>query len=295
MDSVEIVLPISRPEHLHKLFASLEYLDCNPDTTSLLAYVDGDQALFEQASKFTEASKFKTRRCVHRPQSKPTYDKEIRRHRIAAIHNELTALVGDCKYVFGLEDDTIPPRGAFRTLLKDHAIYPFAGFIEGVELGRWGFKHVGAWRCDNVYEPTVIETIVRGMEKHGELDEVSMMPDSTFEVGMRNVVRTQVDVEEIDAGGFYCFLTRRDLYTKHEFKLFQHNLLGPDVDYGISLRREGLKNYIDWSIGCAHLRQDGTVLKPSDRPICQVRFTKTMIGDRALWKQKVIEDKETES
>jgi hypothetical protein len=58
-------------------------------------------------------------------------------------------------------------------------------FIEGVELGRWGVPYVGAWRADDVYEPTKFE---------------SAMPQEGPTAG---------SVEEIDAGGSTATSLRR--------------------------------------------------------------------------------------
>jgi hypothetical protein len=49
-----IILPISREQHLLKVFASLELLECERDWTSLLAFVDGDADLFLTARSLVE-------------------------------------------------------------------------------------------------------------------------------------------------------------------------------------------------------------------------------------------------
>jgi hypothetical protein len=224
--TVAIFIPISRADHLDRLFAALEVMTCDPKTTSLFTYVDGDQALFLKARNLTEGSKFEQRLCVQRAESKSSASRhsiEGRRIRISEIHNEAKMLIGDCKYVFGLEDDTIPPPSALQKLLTGYAAYPHAGFIEGVELGRWGIPYVGAWRADDVYEPTTIESLLPALGR-----------------------------QEIDAGGFYCYLTKREHFVGHTYEPFDGNQLGPDVQYGLWLRQQGLKNYIDWSLIVEH-------------------------------------------
>lgn len=218
MAKVVIFLPVSRADHLDRLFASLEMLECDLTATSLLAYVDGDDKLFSHVKAKTDHAKFNQCRCVSRPTNQATAPFALmeRRKRIAAIKNESRDLIGPCDYVFGIEDDTIIPSHALRKLLDDYAIYPYAGLIEGVELGRWGVPYVGAWRADDVYEPTKIESI---------------MPGS--------------GLEEIDAGGFYCYLTKYENYVKHDYAPLGNNDLGPDVNYGIWLRQQGFKNYVD--------------------------------------------------
>jgi hypothetical protein len=39
-----------------------------------------------------------------------------------------------------------------------------SGFIEGVELGRWGIPHVGAWRSDDVYDMQWLESATASSE-----------------------------------------------------------------------------------------------------------------------------------
>lgn len=253
---VTIFIPVSRPEHLDRLFHALEVLECDATQTNLFTYVDGNSELFVMVRNLTEASKFASRLCVQRTADRTpaTFGLHERRKRIAAIHNESKALIGKCDYVFGLEDDTIPPSHALANLLMGYAAHPFAGFIEGVELGRWGVPYVGAWHVDDVYEPTKIE---------------SMMPG--------------VGIEEIDAGGFYCYLTKRNNYMKHDYAPFGNNDLGPDVNYGIWLRQQGFKNYIDWSVNCEHRMRGGTGIS---LPMTQPRQA-AMVKENDQWKQVI--------
>lgn len=241
--TVTIFIPISREDHLAKLFASLEILECDPETTGLFTYVDGSNALYAKARNLTEQSKFAKRLCVQRQDKKPPVqlDLYLRRLRIAKIQNEAKKYLGGSDYIFGIEDDTIVPPLALTKLIRDYGIYPYAGFISGVELGRWGIPYVGAWRADDVYEPTRLETIksIEGM---------------TLTVAQ---VMGKTSLEEIDAGGFYCYLTRTSNFMEHEHASFDGNNLGPDVAYGLALRQQGLKNYIDWSIQCEHRTATG--------------------------------------
>lgn len=220
-----IILPVSRLDFLDAVFHSLEVLDCKREDTNLLAIVDGDAQLFVNVRNRVEMSKFAQRLTIQfkSKHSLRHYDVMGRRLRISDIHNEIKMHIWDCDYIFGLEDDTIITSKTLSTLLRDYSIYPFAGFIQGVQLGRWGVPYVGAWRFDDIYEPTTIQ---------------SLMPDK--------------GIKEIDAGGFYCFITKADNYTNHTFKPFENNGLGPDVDYGVELRRLGFLNYIDWSLPTVH-------------------------------------------
>ena len=256
MTNVTIFIPISREDHLDKLFASLELLECDRQYTNLFTYVDGDVALFVKARNFTQESKFNQRLCIQRSDNtKPSkFGYQVRRNRISKINNEAKEYLQNCDYIFGLEDDTIPPTNALQKLLRTYSEHPYAGLVSGVQLGRWGLTHCGLWRVDDVYEPTLIE---------------SAMPPTDLNA-----------TEEVDAAGMYCYLTKRETFEKHEFKPFDNNSFGPDVDFGFSLRREGLKNYVDWSVVTEHRTKDRVISLRNTEPI-KVTFTKGEHG----WRQ----------
>lgn len=239
---VTIIMPVSRPDNLDAIFARLEMLKCKREKTNLLVIVDGPVDLFVKARNFVEMSKFKERLCIQF-QSKHKlrqFDIMGRRMRIADIHNELKKHIVDCEFIFGIEDDTIINTNTLDILLKDYGMYPYAGLIQGVQLGRWGIPYVGAWKADDVYEPTEMKS----------LNPMRMGDVSTLGKSL---------IQEIDAGGFYCFITRKDNYVKHTFKPFDTNGMGPDVDYGITLRQQGLVNYIDWRITTVHKTKKGEI------------------------------------
>jgi hypothetical protein len=257
LQTTKIILPVSREQHLLKIFASLENLECDRERTGLLAYVDGDEALYKVAANLVTQSKFTERLCVQGqiPGQRKEFSINTRRRRIASVHNTCRKLIKPCEYVFLLEDDGIVPADALNRLLADYQAHPYAGFIEGVELGRWGIPMIGGWRADDVYEPTKLETA---------------MPGS--------------GLEEIDAGGLYATLTRYDLYTKHEFRPWG-DTLGPDFDMGIELRRLGYKNFIDWSVAVEHCKPDGTSIHPRSTNPVQMRF----VRQAGAWSGQVIE------
>lgn len=269
MATVEIFLPVSRSDHLQPLFNSLERLECDSSKTRLFTYVDGDRALYDEVTDLVGASKFLAPRCIHRPQNPKQkiskFSRDDRRHRIAAIWNEARSLVGPCSYVMGIEDDTIVPPHALQYLLDGYAAHPHAGLIEGVELGRWGITHVGAWIADDVYEPTRIE---------------SALPPNRDDVepGLGWVPSLQ----NIDAGGFYCYLTKREHFVGHDYKPYE-DILGPDFDFGLSLRQQGYRNYIDWSVQCKHLLDDGRFLTVRNTTVQQYTLTKR----EGRWRQTI--------
>jgi len=229
VDRVTIILPVSRKEYIHQVFASLEMLECDRERTNLLVIVDGKPDLFVEARNFCEGSKFDQKLCLEFKSKHVLrhFDIPGRRMRISDIHNFAKQHIINCDYVFGVEDDTIIPPHALKNLKRTFGLNPFAGFVSGIELGRWGIPHVGAWRVDDVYQVDRIESI---------------------DVGE--------GIEEVDAGGFYCFITKADYYKNHDFKPFERNALGPDFDFGIELRRAGHVNLVDWSVQCTHKTKD---------------------------------------
>lgn len=251
-NKVTIFIPISRKDYLDKIFAILELLECDAENTNLLVVVDGKVDLFVEVRNKVETSKFANRLCLQfKSKTSPRqFDILGRRIRISDIHNFAKEYIQDADFVFGIEDDTIIPTNALSMLLRAYSIHPFAGFIEGIELGRWGIPYIGAWKVDDIYNPQQIESTPL---KEG--------------------------IQEIDAGGFYCFLTRASTYKEHHFKPFDNNSLGPDVNFGIELRRIGLINYANYDIKCAHKTKERNLTFINTKP----KIT-TLIKKDEVWR-----------
>lgn len=252
-----ITIPISRPDFLRRIFAQLDMMPCNTEQTNLLVYVDGDQQLFQTARNFVWHSKFKEKLCVYRRKGLPNVNHiHSRRKRIAEIHNELKAIIGICDYVLLLEDDTLFPLNTIEKLLKAYSDHPYAGLITGVQIGRWGFTVPGVWQVDNPYDVKRINSMLPNAEK---------------------------PFEEIDAAGLYCCITKAEFYKKATFVPFD-SILGPDVSYGIYLRQQGYKNFVDWSLNTSHLTKRGEV-KISNVQLQKITFTKI---EAERWSQEVL-------
>lgn len=227
---ITIILLVSRADFLERVFASLEISDI--EEVSLLVYVDGGINLFQKVKEHVRNCRFKDKRSIFRGKGIPSSSGiRTRRARIADIHNEIKMLPISTPYVFLLEDDTIIQTTCLKRLLEAYGIHPHAGLITGLEVGRWGIEHLGAWRVDDIYEPKEIKSIE--YKKQG--------------------------IEEIDGSGFYCMMTRTDLYKKHDFKPFE-TILGPDFNYGITLRQQGYKNYVVNDVVCKHLTKKKELL-----------------------------------
>lgn len=237
-------MPVSRDYYLKRIFTQLEMLDCDRETTNLLTYVDGDLELFQKTRNFTVNSKFNDRLCVYRKRGIPNVGSiRRRRQRIADIHNEIKDIIKDCDYIFMIEDDTLFPLNALKKLEEGYSLNPYAGFISGIQIGRWGYDHIGAWQVDDIYNLKKITSIPLGE-----------------------------GIIEVDASGFYCCLVKKQIYMDHNFTPFE-DVLGPDVDFGVENRKQGYKNYIDYSIKCKHLTKHGEITFEKIKVI-QVEFTK---------------------
>lgn len=220
-----VMLLVSRETFLEEVFKSLEDLRCNVRETALLVIVNGEADLFVKTRNLCEMSKYPERLCLQvKPKTKVRqFDIGGRRKRISALHNFAKDYI-NTEYVFGVEDDTIVPFYALEML--GQYMTDEVGMVEGVEMGRWGVPYIGAWKADDINEPTELVSL--------PMDE---------------------GLVEIDAGGFYCFITRSKYYKAHDFKPFDGGL-GPDVDYSMALRRQGLKNYALFDVECIHKQPD---------------------------------------
>lgn len=220
---ITIVLPVSRTTFLKPVMESLNNLNVE---ANLLVYVDGDLNDFERWRNAVTQSKFNQKLCVYRKRGKPD-DSNIlkRRERIGEIHREMLSMIKESEYIFLTEDDTTFPNNTVNVLMKNLNDLD-AGFVSGVQIGRWGFPYIGAWKVDNLENPTFVES-----------------------------VRLGEGILEVDTAGFYACLMRKETYLNGSFEPFE-DVLGPDFSFGLSLRQKGLKNYINFDIKCGHLRPD---------------------------------------
>lgn len=241
-----IILPISRDTYLRRLFASLEFMIL-PSDTSILSIVDGNTELYEKARNYVTMSKFNEKLCIYN-KSQPSTTIISRRKRIAEIHNEMKQYLNNTELLFLAEDDTLYHPSTIRKLFDVYKDYPHAGLVSGVQVGRWGLKYLGLWEVDNVYDLTRISS-------------------SQLKQG----------IHEIDASGFYCMLTKKDTYMKHNFEPYE-DVLGPDFNYGLSLRQQGYRNYVNFDVQCTHLTQKED-LKVTE--VVQVSYKK---DDDKKWK-----------
>lgn len=227
---VTIVLTVSRDNYLTKVLSALELLKCNHNETNLLVIVDGNDELYVKTRNLANDLKFAQRLIVKTelPGAPSKLNIIERRKRIAAHHNQAKGLIPeDTDYVFSVEDDTTFEPNALQQLIQVAISHRAFAMAEGVEMGRWGVPYVGAWKADDIYEPTSL---------------VSVENKYSYDIPLTS--------ENIDAGGLYCALIRADLYKLHNFT--SENGLGPDVNFGLELRQLGFENFIVWSVPCTH-------------------------------------------
>lgn len=219
--NITAVLPVSRTKYLDRVLESL----LKQKIENLVVVFDGPENEFIQVRNRIAEIDIENKVCVSMPHKRQAHTIAERRWHIVAIHNRIRELLGDCDWVFSVEDDGILPDNALEELIKVAKANKGTGMVTGVELGRWGLPYVGAWHVDDVFEPTLITS----------LDNKTKEPI----------------IEEIDGCGLYCALIRADEYKKHQFDT--SNGLGPDVNLGLYLRQQGYKNYINWGVHVTHL------------------------------------------
>lgn len=220
---ITAILPVSRIKYLDRVLESLTNQTQKPD--SLVVVFDGSDNEFLQVRNKVVELKFDKVLCVPSTNQKIASTIPERRIHITNIHNQLRDLIGDCDWIFSLEDDSVLPPDALRKLAKFAKLNEDVGMVTGVEIGRWGVPYIGAWKVDNIDKPYQVTSMTSRVAEDC--------------------------VEGIDACGLYCALVRADYYKTHKF--FTDNGLGPDVNLGLYLRQQGFNNYIDWSIHVTHL------------------------------------------
>lgn len=251
---ITTILPVSRIKYLDRVLDSL--LEQTYEIESLIVVFDGPDSEFVEVRNKIAELYIENKLCVTSQDTRPAFTIPERRWHIVRIHNQIRDLIGDCDWVFSVEDDGILPEDALERLVEGTKNYENVGMITGVELGRWGVPYVGAWRVDDIHEPTQVTSL-----------------ESAVNSGT---------AEEIDGCGLYCALIRADKYKEHVFDT--RNGLGPDVNLGLYLRQQGYKNYINWDIPITHLtdRMGQEIEIPATTPARTITLTLSRNG---VWRQ----------
>lgn len=247
---ITVVCFFTRLEMIGRWFDDLASTDLDPTRTNLCFIVDCNEPKI-YAFIMEEMNKTKFRKfLIHRNYEHVVNEVNIpiRRQRIVELHEQSKELVRQCdgEYILGLEDDTVFTNLCVGRLL-DKAQGDQVGLVSAYEAGRWHAKIIGVWKFDDALEPKECRT---------------MLPDRGF--------------ESVDAAGFYCYVTRTQFYLDHDYSTENWQPWGPDVNFGLWLRKMGYKNYVDWSQPCGHA--DGDMVISPNGELVSERFIKTPRG-----------------
>lgn len=181
-----------------------------------------------------------------------------RRKRIAENHKYLVEAVETIKpdLVWQLEGDCELPRDCLERLLEDYELLSIAqpnskpfGYVSGIQVGRHGLYCLGAWHVD--------------MDRQG----------------FHSLNYKSVGYQLVDATGFYCLLAPTEVWLQGRAH-WSGQPWGPDVNWGLSLKKYNI--YCDMDLQIGHYVKRG-VIKPSHISTCNADFYK---DDRGQWKYK---------
>jgi hypothetical protein len=231
----------------------------DPSKTSLAFIIDADEPyILTCIKRFAEKYKYKDLLFYYNENNFPNEVRlSIRRLRIAEVKNQTKHLIAKLQgdIIVGLEDDTVFPGLDIMRLIQPIIGTDQIGFVEGVQCGRHNLKMIGAWQVDNVRNPHLAETL----------------PLAT------------AGLQDICAGGFYGYATRRDLYVQHEYYSSTNQPYGPDVNYGLWVQQQGYGCLIDWGIVFGHQDYE-RILYPDPAKTEIVRAVKSTVT--GLWERK---------
>lgn len=224
---ITIFCPFTRTWAVDGWLKSLEGVQHDPALTNLCIIVDGNEHLIANTiRKFAESKGY---RSFHVKVNEDWHPNEVRlatrRMRIADVKNQSKDLIvkTDGDIIIGFEDDTVFDRMESFERLIAPLQEPEIGFVEGVQMGRWGANMVGVWEANDPSYPTEVKTLLPGR-----------------------------GLQEITGGGWYGYATRRDLYLNCEYYTSSAQPWGPDVNFGFWLRQRGYKVLVDWETVFGH-------------------------------------------
>lgn len=259
---VLLVLPLTRRWAIEMQAKQLAALNRSSIDLHLLVNIDTDDFNASQVIDAFNKYEMTIPYTIHHTKAFAPQEVRIyaRRDRIRDMLTGLQQTItkkgfADSDFMFMVEDDTQIESGALQRLLADWRELTDAGvkvgLIEGAQVGRHGIRMIGAWRMDDLENPTVMSTI--------PYNKTALF-------------------EKIDGGGLYCFITPMELFLAHTF-YWHDECFSVDVTYGIELRKKGYINIIDWSVVAGHADQHGRVLVPNEN--CMVAEYKK--ADNGIW------------
>lgn len=240
-----IVLPLTRKWAIEMQAKQLAALDRSMVDAELLVFVDNNDinssVIIDKFEKHEMTMPYKIKH-TKRPaphEIRINYRRDRIRDMLTMAQDYIKEHYADKEMLFMVEDDTQIEPDTLTKLLIDYQQLTEqkikVGFIEGAQVGRHGIRMIGAWRTDDLENPTLMTTI--------PFNETELF-------------------EKIDGGGLYCFITPMELFLQHTF-YWHDECFSVDVTYGLELRKKGYTNIIDWSVVAGHVDQNGNVLVPN--------------------------------
>lgn len=244
---ITLFCAFSRSWVLDRWLKNLSKLNYNPKLINLAFIIDIDDPWIAtklgQLSDKYRAFTIEINREWHPNEVRPIE----RRKRIAEVKNQSKKMIKGLgsEYVLGLEDDTVFDGLDIKRLLKPFDDFPSTvGMVGGVQCGRWHMKMLGVWEFDNIDNPK---------------EAITLLPSP------------QGGFEEVDAIGFYGYLTTKELYLEVPYQ-YNGEPWGPDVGASLWLRKNGFHNFVDWETKYGH--NDGNQILFPDKNLVQYKLKK---------------------
>jgi len=157
------------------------------------------------------------------------------------------------QYILGAEDDSLPmDKNSYISLLK-RLHDKKADFVQGNIVGRWKSKMYPAWQVE---------------EKEGKPYRVYTLPYQN------------TGVSEIQGCGWYCFVCHAEILVKYSMQLNNDLPLGPDLNFGYQLARNGYKLLHDWEVPVLHFGTDFELIPGQSTEVLK------LIKDGNTWKNE---------
>lgn len=264
---ITIFCPFTRRWAIDDWLTNLGNVKHDPVLTNLCFIVDGDEPyIYKTLERYGKDNSYRSTHLKHNPGWRVNEIRlSIRRQRVAEIHEQAKDLIAKCDgdIVIGMEDDTIFDRmSSFKRLYTPIIENYNTGFVEGIQMGRWGANMIGAWRADNTANPRHIETL--------------LPPNSA------DPAATKDGYEHITGGGWYGYATKRQLFLDAPYYTSPSQPWGPDVNYGFWLYSQGQRCLIDWQTVFGH-RDHNQTIYPDDPTIRLAKIVYNKRDDNGKW------------
>lgn len=243
---ITIFCAFSRPTMVKDWLENLRIVEHDPARTHLAFILDAKMPEAHRLLKgFASQYNYASLEILHNHENEPKGGIQARRGRIAFVKNQSKDIIKKhhTEYVIGLEDDTIFNFKCFCRLLEPLMTDETVGMVEGVQSGRWGCPYVGVWSVDDF--------------------EFVQRASTMFLPEQRGL---ELDYEDIDAGGFYYYATRPELYLEHDYS-WSGEPWGADVNFGLFVRNKGFRCLVDWQSRCGHRVEGKQPLYPDPKTV----------------------------